>query len=142
VESLEVPKRVILDSSVIIGLLRNKPEEVRLVRELEAKADLATTVISAFEVYYGAYRSRMVQRNLVSVKGFLSAVELLAFDEGVAELAGQVLAELESEGKGIDVRDLFVGCVAVSKGFTVVTHNKEHFRRIPRLHVVVPSEIR
>jgi len=36
VDSLEVPKRVILDSSVIIGLLRNKPEEVRLIRELEA----------------------------------------------------------------------------------------------------------
>jgi len=142
VDSLEVPKRVILDSSVIIGLLRNKPEEVRLIRELEAKAELATTTVNAFEVYYGAYRSRMVQRNLVSVKGFLSAVELLAFDEGVAELAGQVLAELESEGRGVDVRDLFIGCIAVSKGFTVVTHNKEHFMRIPRLHVVLPSEIR
>ena len=141
-DSLEVPNRVILDSSVIIGLLRNKPEEVRLIRELEAKAELATTTINTFEVYYGAYRSRMIQRNLVSVKGFLSIVELLAFDEGVAELAGQVLAELESEGQGVDVRDLFIRCIAVSKGFTVVTHNKEHFMRIPKLHVVLPSEIR
>ena len=138
-DSLEVPNRVILDSSVIIGLLRNKPEEVRLIRELEAKAELATTTINTFEVYYGAYRSRMIQRNLVSVKGFLSIVELLAFDEGVAELAGQVLAELESEGQGVDMRDLFIGCIAVSKGFTVVTHNKEDFMRIPKLHVVLPA---
>ena len=115
---------------------------MRLIRELEAKAELAATTVNAFEVYYGAYRSRMVQRNLVSVKGFLSTVEVLAFDEGVAELAGQVLAELESEGRGVDVRDLFIGCIAVSKGFTVVTHNKEHFMRIPKLHVVLPSEIR
>jgi len=42
----------------------------------------------------------------------------------------------------MDVRDLFIGCIAVSKGFSVATHNKEHFRRIPRLHVLTPSEIK
>jgi len=41
-----------------------------------------------FEVYYGAYRSRDVERNLVSVKGFISAIELLGFDEEAAERVG------------------------------------------------------
>ena len=138
---MEVPKRVILDSTVVIGLLRSKREDVKLVRTLEAEAELATTTVNAFEVYYGACKSKEVERNLVSVKGFLSTIELLTFDDGSAELAGQVFAELEAEGKRIDVRDLFIGCIALSKGFTVVTRNKDHFQRIPRLHVVDPSEI-
>jgi tRNA(fMet)-specific endonuclease VapC len=138
---LEVPKRVILDSTVVIGLLRNKREDVQLVRALEAEAELATTAVNAFEVYYGACKSKEVERNLVSAKGFLSTLQLLAFDDGSAELAGKVFADLESEGKPVDVRDLFIGCIALSKGFTVVTHNKDHFQRIPRLHVVEPSEI-
>ncbi|MDI6847581.1 MAG: type II toxin-antitoxin system VapC family toxin [Candidatus Bathyarchaeia archaeon] len=139
---MEVTKRVILDSTILIGVLRNKREEAELIRELEAETKLATTTINAFEVYYGAYKSKDVQRNLASVKGLLSTLELLTVDEGSAETAGQVLAELESEGQSIDVRDLFIGCVAVSYGFTVLTHNKQHFQRIPKLHVVTPSEIK
>lgn len=137
-----VPKRVILDFTVIIGLLRNKREVVQFVRELEAGAELATITLNAFEVFYGAYKSRDVQRNLASVKGFLSTLELLTVDEVSADLAVQVLAELELKGKSIDVRDLFIGCIAVSHGFAVVSHNKQDFQRIPKLHVVTPSEIR
>jgi len=139
---LEVTKRVILDSTILIGVLRNKREEAELIRELEAETKLATTTINAFEIYYGAHKSKDVQRNLASVKGLLSTLELLTVDERSAETAGQVLAELESEGQSIDMRDLFIGCVAVSNGFTVLTHNKQHFQRIPKLHVVTPSELK
>jgi len=138
---LEVPKRIIIDSTVIIGLFRNKPVDVQLVKEVEAKAELATTTVNAFEIFYGAYKSKDVERNLASAKGFLSTVKLLEFDDGSAELAGQVLAEMEAEGKSVDFRDLFIGCIALSKGFTVVTHNKKHFQQIPKLHVMEPSEI-
>ena len=140
--SLEVPKRVILDSTILIGVLRNKREEAELIQELEAETELATTTINAFEVYYGAYKSKDVQRNLASAKGVLSTLELLTVDEASAETAGQVLAKLESEGQSIDVRDLFIGCVAVNNGFAVLTPNKQHFQRIPKLHVVTPSEIK
>jgi uncharacterized protein with PIN domain len=49
-EVLEFPRRVVLDSSVIVGILRNKNEDVRVVRELEVKAKIATTTTNAFEV--------------------------------------------------------------------------------------------
>jgi predicted nucleic acid-binding protein len=131
-----------LDSTVIIGLLRNKPEDVQLVRNIEAKAELATTAINAFEIYFGAYKSKNVERNLVSAKGFLSTIRLLMFDDDSAELAGQVLAELESKGKSIDYRDLFIGCIALRNGFTLITHNRMHFQAIPKLHVLDASEIK
>ncbi|MEM3407520.1 MAG: hypothetical protein QW806_03930 [Nitrososphaerota archaeon] len=52
--TLEIPKRIILDSTIIIGILRNKLNDVQLVRKIEAKADIATTTINAFEIYFGA----------------------------------------------------------------------------------------
>lgn len=139
---METAKRVILDSTIIIKHLRKRKEETQLVQELEARAKLATTSINAFEVYYGAYRSVDVQRNLTAAKGFFSTLELLVMDESSAEIAGRTIAELRSKGQTIDMRDLFVGCIAIRNGFAVLTHNKQHLQRIPRLHVITPSELK
>jgi predicted nucleic acid-binding protein len=133
---------VILDSTVIIRHLRKRKEETQLIRKLEAKVKLATTLVNVFEVYYGAYKSKDVKRNLASAKGFLSTLDLLGLDETSAEIAGQVLTELESQGLTIEMRDLFIGCIALKNGFTVVTHNKRHFERIPKLYVMTPTELK
>ncbi len=109
---------------------------------LESRAELATTIVNAFELYHGAYKSREVGRNLSAVKGFLSTLEVLTLDDASAERSGGVLAKLEREGMTIDPRDLFVGCVAVENGYAVVTGNREHFKRIPELLVLDPSEIK
>jgi len=139
---MEAPKRVILDSTILIRHLRKKREEVALIRELEVGSELATTTINTFEVYYGAYKSRDIEQNLASAKGFLSTLLLLTLDDESAEQAGQVLADLELRGQTIEMRDLFIGCIAVNKGFAVLTHNKQHFERIPKLHVITPSELK
>lgn len=138
--SLEIAKRLILDSSIIIKHLRNSKEETKLIQELETRARLATTVVNAFEVYYGAYKFGDVRRNLAVVKGFLSTLELLVMDEDSAEIAGQTIVELRSKGQTIDMRDLFIGCIAIRNGFAVLTHNKQHFQKIPKLQVIAPSE--
>lgn len=71
---------------LLFGLLRNKLNDVQLVRKIEV--EIATTTINAFEIYFGAYKSRNVKRNLTSAKGFLSTIKLLPFDDNRAELAG------------------------------------------------------
>jgi predicted nucleic acid-binding protein len=71
---------------LLFGLLRNKLNDVQLIRKIEV--EIATTTINAFEIYFGAYKSRNVKRNLTSAKGFLSTIKLLPFDDNRAELAG------------------------------------------------------
>jgi len=51
------------------------------------------------------------------VKGFLSTLEILTIDDSSAERSGEVLTKLEREGRTIDPRDLFIGCVAVENGY-------------------------
>ncbi|MDV3278465.1 MAG: type II toxin-antitoxin system VapC family toxin [Nitrososphaerales archaeon] len=135
---MEVPKKVVLDTTVMIRHLRGK--EPRLMSELESRAEPATTIINVFELYHGAHKSREVRRNLSAVKGFLSTLEVLTMDDASAERSGEVLAKLEREGRAIDPRDLFIGCVAIENGYAIVTDNREHFERIPELLVLAPSE--
>jgi len=136
---MEVPKKIVLDTTIVIGHLRGR--EPRLMSMLESRAELATTIVNAFELYHGAYKSREVRRNLSAVKGFLSTLEVLTMDDASAERSGEVLTKLEREGRTIDPRDLFIGCVAVEKGYAVLTDNREHLERIPELLVFDRSEI-
>ncbi len=137
---MEIPKRAILDSTVLVNLLRGMEEEKNLVEALEERCFLATTTINAFELYYGAYKSG-IEKRISDVKGLLSTLLVIGFSERAAEKAGAIISELEKEGKLIDVRDLFIGSIAFTEGFTLITHNKKHFENIPKLDVVAPSEI-
>ena len=73
---MEPPKRLVLDTNVIVDHLRGKGD-LALMSLLQEKSELATTMVNAFELFYGAHKSNKVRANLASVKGFLSTVELL-----------------------------------------------------------------
>jgi len=137
---LAVPKRLVLDTDVIIDHLRGKAAS-SMVGRLEDDYGFATTPVNSFELYHGAYKTKNVRANLASVKGFLSTVMELDFDEASAEKAGQVLARLEADGLTIDPRDLFIGCIALTHGYPLVTNNKRHLERIPELLVLNPSDL-
>jgi tRNA(fMet)-specific endonuclease VapC len=65
----------------------------------------------------------------------LERVSVLEIRTEDAILAGDLLAHLWSKGKPIETEDVLIGASALSRGFTVVTHNVNHFRRIPGLKV-------
>ncbi len=137
---MEIPKRIVLDSDIIIEHLRGGAAS-SIVRRLEEESELATTIINVFELYYGVYKSRNVGTNLASVKGFLSTVKVLELDEVSMEKSGQVLAQLEGRGGRIDARDLFIGCVSLTRGYPVLTNNRRHLQRIQDLLVLTPSDL-
>ncbi|MFH1773786.1 MAG: type II toxin-antitoxin system VapC family toxin [Methanobacteriota archaeon] len=135
---MEIPKRIVLDTTILIEHLRNKSDTIN---KLEG-AELATTVINAFELYFGAFKSRKVEKNLTAAKGLLSTLDLLYITDSSAEKAGRILAELQTKGKNMEIRDLFIGSIAVSEGFFILTHNKQHFEGIPGLQVIAPSDLK
>lgn len=135
---MKIPKRIVLDTTVLIEHLRGKSD---VINELE-DAELATTVINAFELYFGAFKSRKVEKNLTAAKGLLSTLDLLYITDSSVEKAGRMLAELQAKGKHIEMRDLFIGSIALEEGFSILTHDKQHFEVMPELHVIAPSEIK
>jgi len=123
---------LVLDTDVLVANLRGKDSSLK---SLEGE-NLGTTVVNAFELFHGAYKSKQSLANLSATRGLLASLELLGLDVKAAERAGETLSQLQKSGYGIEIRDLLVGCIAREKGYSLLTFNVKHFRRIPGLHVI------
>jgi len=139
---MEAPKRVVLDTTIIVRHLRGSKEETHLIEKLHEVSNLATTIVNAFEIYYGAHKSKESAMNVTAVKGFLEGLdEVLGLDENCANLAGKIMADLESKGIGLDPRDVLIGAIASINGYPIITLNSKQFERISDLEVIDPKEL-
>jgi tRNA(fMet)-specific endonuclease VapC len=136
---MAIPKRLALDTDVIVDHLRGK--DTSPISRIQDECELATTPVNSFELFYGAHKSKNVRTNLASVKGFLTTVGRLEFDDASADKSGQFMAQLEAEGTSVDPRDLFIGCIALTHGYPLLTNNRRHLDRIPELLVLTPADV-
>ena len=71
--------RTIIDTDILIDFLRNSKEAVEFVTQLEEKKTLlSTTAINAFELYYGAHKSRQSAQTLQATKTLLEQISSLS----------------------------------------------------------------
>ncbi len=128
--------KVCLDTDFLVNFLRNRKEEVEFLKSSEADKELATTYVNLFELYFGAYRSADRENNLKAIERLLGRVMLLNFSEESARKAGEIASKLEKEGKQLEIRDIFIGAIALAGNYAVKTGNASHFRRIEGLSVL------
>ena len=127
---------VCVDSDVLIDHLRGDADATRRLEVLEAEGPLSTTAINAFELYYGANKTRKREENTRAVGRLLGRLLLLDVGVRAAEKAGEVAAQLEAEGASPGFRDILIGATAVTNGCELLTRNSQHFERIPGLKLV------
>ncbi len=126
--------RYMLDTNILIYTIRNRPEVVR--RQFEAhEGEMCASSVTAMELLYGAHKSQAVRRNLDVIEGLLGRLELLDFDPGGAEHAGQIRAELAASGTPIGPFDVMIAGHARSKGLCLVTNNESEFLRVRGLRL-------
>lgn len=126
----------LLDTNVVVALLRNEPAVVRK-RLRRALADGATILVSTvvlLELWYGVARSGRPRENADRVRAFLAGdVAVVPFDEADAALAGELRAAIEAAGQPIGPYDLLIAAQARRVGATLVTANAAEFARVPGL---------
>lgn len=135
---------VILDTDVIIDYLKRKPDATatRLFDGIkEGRLVAHTTPITAFELYRGARLAPEPDEKIIEVKGILTTVSCLRFDDVAANTASEISVTLERKGELVEVRDLFIGAIARTSRLPLVTKNIAHFKRIPDLDLVIPSDL-
>ncbi len=129
--------RLIMDTDILVDVLRNVEKTVRFVEELESKGCMiSTTVVNVFELYYGAYKSSKRLENLAAVRKLVEKMTILKMGIRSAEEAGNINAELEAEGEPIDIRDIIISAIAITKEHTLVTRNIRHLKRIKKLNLM------
>jgi len=127
---------IILDTDVLVDLIREKSEIVKWVKEHEVIDILATTIINIFEIFNGAYKSVDSDKKLILAESLIERLKILDFDLESAKISGKQKALLEDEGLILDIRDLFIGSIALSNNLPLKTNNKKHFERIEGLRLV------
>ena len=85
------------------------------------------------ELYYGAFTSQRVERNVARVDALQFPV--LELDQEDARQAGEVQADLASKGTPIGPYDVLIAGQAKARNLTLVTHNTNEFQRIEGLRV-------
>lgn len=128
-------RKICLDTDILIDFLRNKEYAVTFLREHE-KAALLTTHINAFELYQGAFLSDRQENNVKKVEELLDRLLILNLTRESVKTAGSLFASLKKEGMPIEIRDLFIGTIALSDQCALKTNNKKHFERIRGLTII------
>lgn len=121
----------LLDTDTCIELLRGN----RRVLQRSAITDdtVATSWISAAELYYGAAKSVTPAKNHALVTRFLATLPVIGLDSAAAQLFGEQKAALEGSGKKLADADLFIAAIARARGAILVTGNQRHYARIEGL---------
>jgi len=129
--------RVVIDTDILIDLLRGVGETVDFLGRIENKGYLlATTIVNAFELYHGAYKSRRREENLASTKKLLERLIVLRMGLRSAEDAGRIYAELEAKGQPIGLKDAIMGAITLTRGYALATRNVEHLQKITGLNII------
>lgn len=124
-----------LDTDLLVAILRGEDDAKNVLSELDREVRNATTTVNAFEIFYGASRSRKKIENVQKVRSLLQRLDIVPLDLRSSERAGEILAELAANGEMIEYRDAMVAGIALESGLTIVTRNKKHFSRIPKLRI-------
>jgi tRNA(fMet)-specific endonuclease VapC len=125
--------RFLLDSNAVIAFVKDiicstarqirgrKPEEVGI------------SSIVVHELYYGAYKSQKIARNVAIVESL--QFEIVEFDEDDAREAGEIRALLALRGTPIGPYDVLIAGQAIARDLIMVTRNTAEFSRVPGLRI-------
>jgi len=127
----------LFDTDTISNILKKRPSArlKQMLNGIEPKHQFIST-ITLSEIVYGAHkniRPNFHIQNLESV--FLPAVNIVSFDSKSAYICGRIRASLEKSGALIPWTDFQIASKTFSNGFTLVSGNLKHFKRIPKLKI-------
>jgi predicted nucleic acid-binding protein len=128
-----VAASMLLDTDVLIWLLRGNPKAEALVDRLDAPA---ISIVTYMELMQGA-RSRQEASN---IRRTLQLLEFRTLDLSSAIGTHAALyVESFAQSHGVQLADALIAATAAEHGAPLVTGNAKHLKMLPRLEVVAFS---
>lgn len=124
----------ILDTDTTIYWLKGDENIERKIMET-GLPNVKITILTCCELYYGAYKSQKVQKNLKTIGELKQKINVIHTSEEVDKNFGKIKATLESCGTPLDDSDMLIAGIVISNKATLVTNNIRHFARIEGLRV-------
>ena len=123
----------LLDTNICIYILKNKPIKVLEKFKNFSIGELKISSITVAELYFGAYNSSYIEKNISIIEKFLIPFEIINFDEKAAIEYGKIKSKLKKDGNIIGELDMQIAAIAISNNFILVTNNTKEFERVENL---------
>lgn len=120
--------RILLDSSIIIDLLRRKDKTQTLLHKLTLQGyHLAIAIITHAELYSGKsiWEKQKAREELETI---LQYIEIISIDKSISEKAGEIRAHYQ-----INLLDAIIASTAIHHNLSLATLNIKDFEKIPKL---------
>ena len=92
------------------------------------------SIISYGELYFGSKKGRR-KHSLAVLQLFTALVPPLVMDLEVAQVYGNIRADLTARGEPIAANDTWIAAHAMTSNLILVTSNEREFRRVKGLKV-------
>jgi tRNA(fMet)-specific endonuclease VapC len=125
----------ILDTDILMPLFKGASSVAARAHEYRSQYGfLNITIVTYYEVMKGHEYVRAYDRQVV-FEDFCRLNQVLPLDRAACQVAARVYAELRRRGDLIPDADILIAGIALSGGYTLVTQNVKHFKRIDGLQV-------
>lgn len=122
-----------LDTNAVIALLNEtRPAIVRRLREHDQR-DIVLSAIVLFELYFGAFKSRLRPHNLARFDAL--PLDVLPFGKEDARHAAEIRMTLAVRGTPIGPYDLLIAGQARARDLILVSNNVREFSRVDGLRL-------
>ncbi len=121
-----------LDTNVIIAIQKGNPNVLARVRATRG-GNIVVPAIVLHELYFGAFKSGRIDRNLNEIAKLRFPV--IDFDRDASRIAGKIRFDLHRLGTPIGPHNTLIAGQALARGLTLVTRNTREFARIEGLRV-------
>jgi len=127
--------RYLLDSNIVIFVLKD-PQCIAANRlKATAAADIAICSVVEGELYHGAKKYGDPAKRKAILDGLLEPYTSLPFDSACVPHYADTRDHLDRQGNIIGGNDLMIAAIALKHDLIVVTHNCDEFLRVPGLRV-------
>lgn len=124
----------ILDTDTIIYWLKGNENIERKIIEV-GLPNVGITILTCCELYYGAYKSKKVDENLIIIEKLKQNMQVIHTSDEVDENYGRIKASLEYSGTPLDDSDMLIASITIANKGILVTNNIKHFNRVKGLTI-------
>ncbi len=121
--------KYLLDTDICIYWLKGRNEVREKINQLD-RSEIAICSITVSELYFGAYNSSKIDKNLITAETFIQSLPVISLSNETLKKFGQLKAKLRQAGTPVADFDLLIASVAITEDLILVTNNIRHYQRI------------
>ena len=123
----------LLDTNAVVSILTTTASPLSERVRARPSSTLAASSITAFELYFGAFKSARTDDNVSKLDAL--GLEIIPFNAEDGREAGRLRAQLRAKETPIGPYDVLIAGQALARNLILITNNVREFRRVPNLRV-------